>query len=99
MPEFGYSSTYLKQIHSYSITISTISLQIQHFLQDRTQQILLDETHSTTCSVNSGLHQGTVLGPLLFLLFINDHPDIVKFNARLFVDECLLYRVINTKTD
>jgi len=39
------------------------------------------------------------LGPLLFLLFINDHPDIAKFNARLFADDCLLYRVINTKTD
>jgi len=38
------------------------------------------------------------LGPLLFLFFINDLPDIIKSNARLFADDCLLYRVINTKT-
>jgi competence protein ComGC len=36
---------------------------------------------------------------LHFLLFINDLPDIVKSNARLFADDCLLYRVINSKTD
>ena len=35
---------------------------IQHFLKDRTQQVLLDGTHSTTCSADSGLPQGTVLG-------------------------------------
>ena len=40
-----------------------------------------------------------MLGPLLFLAFINDIPDSVTSNARLFADDCLLYRVVNINAD
>jgi len=72
---------------------------IRHFLTDRTQQVLLEGTHSSTCAVDSGGPQGTVLGPLLFLAFINDPPESVTSNARLFADDCLLYRVVNTNAN
>ena len=84
----------LVKLKHYGIRDNTLQW-IQHFLQNRTQQVLLDGTHSATCSVDSR----NSFGSLLFLLFINDLPDIVKSNARLFADDCLLYRVINTKTD
>ena len=47
----------------------------------------------------SGVPQGTLLGPLLFLLHINDLPSVVSSKVRPFVDDCLIYRNIKNKED
>jgi low affinity Fe/Cu permease len=52
------------------------------------------------CShVTSGVPQGTVLGPTLFLVFINDIADNLHSTARVFADDCVIYRPINTEQD
>ncbi len=62
-------------------------------------RVVIDGEHSSKAQVVSGVPQGTVLGPLLFLCFINDLPDAVKSQIRLFADDCLLYRVIRSSRD
>ena len=62
-------------------------------------RVVPEGTSSETTSVDSGVPQGTVLGPLLFLCHISDLPSAVKSQVRLFADDCLLYREVNTTQD
>ena len=72
---------------------------ILSFLNGRTQQVVLNGTFSNPADVISGVPQGTVLGPLLFLLYINDMPAFLKSCLRLFADDAYLYRCIKSLLD
>ena len=50
-------------------------------------------------TILSGVPQGTVLGPVLFNLFINDITQNIQSNVRLFADDCVCYRSITTTED
>ena len=68
-------------------------------MTNRKQRVVVDGEKSSQGDVLSGVPQGTVLGPLLFLLHINDLPAHVKSIIRLFADDCLLYRKIKDEQD
>ena len=72
---------------------------INSFLTDRKQQVVVDNATSDIASVTSGVPQGTVLGPTLFLIYINDIADNITSNIRLFADDWVLYRTINSTSD
>ena len=86
------------KLHHYGIRHNTLSW-IESFLADRFQQVILDGTSSSAAAVTFRVPQETVLGPLLFLVYINDLPSKGCSSVRLFAHECLLYRVIQGNKD
>ena len=65
----------------------------------RFQRVVVDGEASSFVKVTSGVPQGTVLGPVMFLLFRNDIHENLDSTLRLFADDALLYRSINTMND
>ena len=88
----------LGKLEHYGID-SKILLWITNFLNNRKQRVVVDGSFSNYADVESGVPQGTVLGPLVFLLHINDLPSCANSKVRLFADGCLLYREIKNNQD
>ena len=88
----------LAKLNSYGICDNTL-FWINSFLCNRRQRVLIDGSASKYKPVLSGVPQGTVLGPLLFLLYINDITVNIKSNIRIFADDCILYREIQNNND
>jgi hypothetical protein len=88
-----------QKLHHYGVRGQALGW-IKSFLAGRTQRVVCEGTQSSECDVASGVPQGTVLGPLLFLLYINDMPDVVSSSqTRLFADDALVYRIIDQQQD
>ena len=67
---------------------------LSDFLKDRKQWVTLNGQVSSWAGVNADIHQGSVLGPLLFLVYINDLADGLSLNAKLFAGDTSLFLVI-----
>ena len=72
---------------------------IKGFLIGRTQVVSVNGSQSSSTEVLSGVPQGSVLGPVLFLLYVNDIGEGISSTFRLFADDCVLYRCIKSKQD
>ena len=88
-------STKLKYYGVNGLTLNWIT----DFLSSRSKVVVVRGEESERARVTSGVPQGSVLGPALFLVYINDLPEKVKSTPRLFADDCLLYRVIDSEED
>ena len=72
---------------------------ISSFLGGRTQAVVLEGECSSEVPVTSGVPQGSVLGPLLFLLYINDLPENIQSQVRLFADDTAVYLTVRNQND
>ena len=80
----------LLKLRSYEIS-GQIFGHISSFLSNRQLQVVLDGKSSQEYPVNAGVPQGSILGPTLFLLYINDLPDDVICNIAIYADDTTLY--------
>ena len=87
----------LAKIHIYGIT-SSLHKWIESFLKGRTQ-IVVEGESSAEAMVKSGVPQGSVLGSLLFLIFIHDLAKNTTSTVRLLADDCVMYRPIRHAND
>ena len=74
-------------------------MRINSFLSNRKQAVSVNGTHSNWVDVTSGVPQGSVLGPVLFLLYINDISEHIQSKIKLFADDSILYREIKNSHD
>ena len=86
------------KLFSYGIGGKTLKW-IDSFLCFRQQRVVVNGVKSDWAPVLSGVPQGTVLGPLLFSLYINDISSDIESEIRLFADDCVCYREIKDEVD
>ena len=85
-------------MHKHGIQDSTLQW-VKSFLIGRCQPVLVNGDNSEEVPVTSGVPQGSVLGPLLFLLYINDLPENIVSQVRLFADDTAVYITVNNPTE
>ena len=72
---------------------------IKEFLSNRVQRMIANGSKSEQIEIPVVYHQGSVLGPVLFLVFVNDLPDVVNVLIKLFADDAKLYCVVSGTDD
>ena len=89
----------LKKLHAYGVRGKLLTW-LNCYLANREQTVVIDGKHSYTAKVISGVPQGTVLGPILFIVYLNDLQSCIKHSlVSSFADDTRLKRAINTTHD
>ena len=85
----------LKKLEGYGIR-DNVLLWIKNFLLDRKQRVVISGEASSWRDVLSGIPQGSVLGPVLFICYVNDMPETVQSMIRMFADDTKVFAQSNT---
>ena len=88
----------MEKVKAYGFT-DTIVDWLEDFLTERKQKVLIKGHCSEEKQIKSGIPQGSVLGPFLFLIFINDLPEIVTSFVYLFADDNKVWKDITSNLD
>ena len=84
------------KIKSFGISGDLLEL-IKNFLSNRFQRVVLNGQTSEYEKINAGVPQGLILGPLCFLIYINDLTDGISSIVKLFADDTLLFSTVQNK--
>ena len=88
----------ITKLSNYGVK-GNVNSWIRSFLSNRTQRVVINGEKSDIIDVSSGVPQGSVLGPCLFLFYINDIADNLKSTTRLFADDTISYIAIKNTGD
>ena len=88
----------LKKAEAYGIR-GKLLLWIESFLTGRKQRVIVNGDKSTWADVVSGIPQGSVRGPILFLIFIDDLPDSIEGLVKIFADDTKVFSAIHDEED
>jgi len=85
----------IAKLHAYGFRGELLQW-LTDFLRDRKQRVRIGDSFSHWIDILSGVPQGSVLGPILFLIFINDLPDALQQCVKLFADDTKLFGIVST---
>ena len=88
----------LLKLNRYGID-GQLYLWFRSFLTNRRQRVQIRGSYCEWSPVISGVPQGSILGPIMFLIYVNDIPNIITSTAKLFADDTKIYRQINKVED
>ena len=88
----------LYKLHSIGISGNFYEL-IKSYLTDRFQRVVLNGQTSSWRPILAGIPQGSILGPLLFLIYVNNIPNGLKSNVKLFAYDVYIFSIVKNKND
>ena len=83
----------IQKLERYGIT-GPVNTWVEKFLKDRKQYLACEGMYSDWAPVIGGVPQGSVIAPILFLIYINDLPNNLKSTVRLFAEDTIIYMVL-----
>ncbi|KAI8508803.1 hypothetical protein Bbelb_139020 [Branchiostoma belcheri] len=86
----------LRKLERYGVG-GNIRNWVEDFLRLRKQRVVVNGQFSSWREVKSGIPQGSVLGPILFVIYINDLPEAVASGIKIFADDSKLYKTVHDK--